>query len=325
MARKFNPRLVGAFVLGAIALGTAAAVYLGGARIFQHKVRFVVVFAQDLAGLDVDAPVKFRGVPVGRVASIHLSIGSPREPLRELFMPVVIELNTSRIQEMGEKTDLGDPRIVKTLIDHGLRARLALESFLSLRRYVDLDIVPNAPEAAPPPIAFPYQVIPVYVEPGLSALQADVSKLVLKLQALDLEGLVADLRGAAVGVGRAAGTIDRAAATLQRTGEPLAGALRTMDQALVAVRDAARALESQVPPVAADARLALQRLGRSLEQIEGAVREVKQSLDPSAPAPVRLDEMLREVTQAARSVRLLADSIERNPGELLRGRSQAKP
>jgi paraquat-inducible protein B len=318
MARKFNPRLVGGFVLGAIALGTAAAVYLGGAQIFQHKVRFVVVFAQDLAGLDVDAPVKFRGVPVGRVASIYLSIGSPKEPLRELFMPVVIELNTSRIQEMGGKTDLADPAIVKTLIDHGLRARLALESFLSLRRYVDLDIVPDAPVPAPPPGPFPYQVIPVYVEPGLSALQADVSKLVLKLQALDLEGLVADLRGAAVGVGRAA-------ATLERTGESLAGAIRTTDQALVAVRDAARTLESQVPPVAADARLALQGLARSLERIEEAMREVKQSLDPSAPAPVRLDEMLREVTQAARSVRLLADSIERNPGELLRGRSQAKP
>ncbi len=318
MARRFNPRLVGGFVVGAVALGTAAAIYLGGAQLFQSKVRFVVVFAQDVGGLDLDAPVKFRGVPVGRVASIHLAIGSPREPLRELFMPVVIELNTTRIQEMGEKTDLANPAIVKTLIDHGLRARLALESFLSLRRYVDLDIIPDAPAPAPPPIAFPYQVIPVYVEPGLAALQADASKLILKLQALDLEGLVAELRGAAIGVGRAA-------ATLQRTGESLAGPLRTMDQALVAVRDAARALEGQVPPVAADARLALQRLGRSLEEIEQAAREVRQSLDPSAPAPVRLEEMLREVTQAARSVRLLADSIERNPGELLRGRSQAKP
>jgi len=318
MARRFNPKLVGGFVLAAVALGTAAAVYLGSARIFQHKVRFVVVFAQDLAGLEVDAPVKFRGVPVGRVASIHLSIGSPREPLRELFMPVVIELNASRIQEMGEKTDLGDPRVVKTLIDHGLRARLALESFLSLRRYVDLDIVPSAPAAAPPPIAFPYPVIPVYVEPGLSALQADASKLLVKLQALDLEGLVADLRGAAGGVARAAATIDRA-------GQSLPAALRSMDQALAAVRDAARALEGAVPPVAKDARAALGQLGDSLRRIEEAVEEVKRSVDPSAPVPVRLDEMLREVTQAARSIRVLADSIERNPGELLRGRSEVKP
>ncbi len=214
---------------------------------------------------------------------------------------------------------------MKTLIDHGLRARLALESYLSNRRYVDLDIVPNAPEAPPPPIAFPYPVIPVNVEPGLSALQADASKVLIKLQALDLEGLVADLRRAAVGVERATGTIDRAAAAVGRAGESVPAALQRMDEALVAVRDAARALESQVPPLAADARAALRRLGDSLQRIEEAAGEVKQSLDPGAPVPARLDEMLREVTRAARSIRILADSIERNPGELVRGRSEAKP
>jgi paraquat-inducible protein B len=324
MARKFNPRLVGAFVLGATALGAVAAIYLGSARIFQHKVRFVVVFAQDLAGLEVDAPVKFRGVSVGRVASIHLSIGSPKEPLRELFMPVVIDLSQSRLEEMGEKTDLGDPRIVRTLVDHGLRARLALESFLSGRRYVDLDIVPNAPPAPPPPMSFPYPVIPVFVQPGLDSLQADATRVLLKLEALDLAGLVTDLRSAAGNVGRAAGTIDRAAATLDRVGGSLPQTIQDMDEALVSVRQAARSVETQVPTVAADARAALQRLAASLERIDETVREVKLSFAPSSPIPARLEETLREVTETARSIRLLADSLERNPSELVRGRAEGK-
>src|SRR5512136_589491 len=124
MARRFNPRLVGAFVLAATALGVAASIWLGSSQILQRKVRFVVVFSQEIAGLELDSPVKFRGVPVGGVASIHLAIGSPEAPLRELYMPVVIELNASRIREMGEKTDLGNPAVVRTLVDHGLRARL---------------------------------------------------------------------------------------------------------------------------------------------------------------------------------------------------------
>src|SRR5512137_721281 len=124
MARKFNPRRVGAFVLAAVALAVAGAIWLGSSRVFQRKVRFVVVFSQEIAGLEVDSPVKFRGVPVGRVGSIHLSIGSPEAPLRELYMPVVIELNQSRIREMGENTDLGNPAVVATLVKHGLRARL---------------------------------------------------------------------------------------------------------------------------------------------------------------------------------------------------------
>src|SRR5512138_3228344 len=177
MARTFSPRVVGLFVIGSVALGVVAALYLGAGRVLQSRVRFVAVFSEDLAGLEVDAPVKFRGVPVGRVASIHLSMGSATEPLRELRMPVVIELNQTRIEEMGGEIDLSDQTAVRTLVEHGLRARLALESFLSNRRYVDLDILPAAPPARRSPVPLPYPEIPVYAEPGWAALQADATKL----------------------------------------------------------------------------------------------------------------------------------------------------
>jgi len=318
MARRFSPRKVGIFVLAATALGVAAIIYLGSSRIFQSKVRFAVVFSQDIAGLEVDAPVKFRGVPVGRVASIHLSIGSPEAPLKEIFMPVVIELNPSRIREIGEKTDLGNPAVVRTLVAHGLRARLALESFLSGRRYVDLDIVADAPPPEPPPFPLPYPVIPAYLEPGLMALQADAAKLMGKLQALDLEGLVVDLRAAAAGVARASGRLEDAGRGVPRT-------LESMDQALAAIRDAARALEKEVPSVAGDARGAMQRLAAAVDQMDATLREVKLTLSPGAPVPAQLEQTLREVGQAARSLRVLADSLERDPSQILRGRPEGKP
>jgi paraquat-inducible protein B len=318
MARRFNPRRVGAFVLAALALGVVAAIWLGSSRVFQRKVRFVVVFSQEIAGLEVDSPVKFRGVPVGRVGSIHLSIGSPEAPLQGLYMPVVIELNQSRIREMGEATDLGDAAVIRTLVAHGLRARLALESFLSGRRYVDLDIVANAPPPTPPPFPLPYPVIPVYVEPGLLALQADAARVLGKLNALDLEGLIADIRRAAQGFTRASATVDEAGKALPRT---LAG----MDQALAAIREAARSLEKEVPAVAGDARGAMQRLAAALDQLDATLREAKVALQPDSPVPAQLELTLREMGQAARSLRLLADSLERDPSQLVRGRPEAKP
>jgi len=318
MARRFSPRKVGIFVLAATALGVAAIIYLGSSRIFQSKVRFAVVFSQDIAGLEVDAPVKFRGVPVGRVASIHLSIGSPEAPLRELFMPVIIELNPSRIREIGETTDLGNPAVVRTLVTRGLRARLALESFLSGRRYVDLDIVADAPPPEPPPFPLRYPVIPVYLEPSLMALQADAAKLMGKLQALDLEGLVVDVRAAAAGVARASGRLEDAGRGVPRT-------LESMDRALAAIRDAARALEKEVPSVAGDARGAMQRLAAAVDQMDATLREVKLTLSPGAPVPAQLEQTLREVGQAARSLRVLADSLERDPSQILRGRPEGKP
>jgi paraquat-inducible protein B len=317
MPRRFDPKMVGAFVLAAIALGVVAAVYLGAGRVFQHRVRFVVVFSEDLAGLEVDAPVKFRGVPVGRVTSIHLSMGSATEPLRELRMPVVIELNQTRIQEIGGEIDLSDQRAVRTLVAHGLRARLALESFLSNRRYVDLDILPAAPPARPPPVPLPYPEIPVYAEPGWAALQADASKLLTKLQALDLEGLVGDLRRAAGSFERAAGGIDASAAALP-------GTLRAADAAIASVGNAARAIEAGVAPLAADTRAAVVQLRTTLERAEAAIRHVDELVDPASPLAWQLTKTLGELQSTSRTLRHVAEGIDRDPSALVRGRAEVR-
>jgi len=52
---------------------------------------------------------------------------------------------------------------------------------------------------------------------------------------------------------------------------------------------------------------------------------VKLSLAPGAPVPAQLEQTLREVGQAARSLRVLADSLERDPSQLVRGRPEGKP
>jgi paraquat-inducible protein B len=98
-----------------------------------------------------------------------------------------------------------------------------------------------------------------------------------------------------------------------------------MDRALAAIRDAARSLEKAVPSVAGDARAAMVRLAAALDQLDGTLREVKLSLTPGAPVPAQLEQTLREVGQAARSLRVLADSLERDPSQLVRGRPEVKP
>jgi len=315
MARRYDPRVVGAFVLAAVALGVVAAVYLGAGRVLQHRVRFVVVFSEDLAGLEVDAPVKFRGVPVGRVSSIHLSMGSATDPLRELSMPVVIELNQTRFREMGGEIDLSDQKEVRTLVEHGLRARLALDSFLSNRRYVALDVLPGAPPARPSRTSLPYPEIPVYTEPGLAALQADTTKLIAKLQNLDLEGLVADLR-------RAAGSFDRAAARVDGATAEIPETLREARTAFAAVGTAARAIEAGAAPVAADARAALARLRTTLDDADTAVRHVDALVDPASPLAWQLGATLADLRSTSRALRQLTEELDRDPSVLVRGRAE---
>ena len=65
MSAKTHPRLVGAFVLGAVALVLAAIVLLSSGGLFQERPRFVVFFPGSVKGLQTGSQVTFRGVRVG--------------------------------------------------------------------------------------------------------------------------------------------------------------------------------------------------------------------------------------------------------------------
>jgi paraquat-inducible protein B len=43
---------------------------------------------------------------------------------------------------------------------------------------------------------------------------------------------------------------------------------------------------------------------------------------PDAPVRQELREALKEIARSARAIRLLADYLERNPGDLIRGKTQ---
>ncbi|MEO7414167.1 MAG: MlaD family protein, partial [Opitutaceae bacterium] len=72
MKTKFNPTVVGAFVIGGFALLVIALLSFGGVTFFSKPQQFVVYFDESLHGLDKGSPVKLRGVRIGRVASLNI-------------------------------------------------------------------------------------------------------------------------------------------------------------------------------------------------------------------------------------------------------------
>jgi len=70
MSVKTHPRLVGAFVLGAVALVLAAIVFLSSGALFEQRDRFVVFFPGSVRGLQTGSAVTFRGVKVGEVVEV---------------------------------------------------------------------------------------------------------------------------------------------------------------------------------------------------------------------------------------------------------------
>src|SRR6516164_2529676 len=95
MAKKASPKLIGGFVIGAIALVVAGILAFGGGAYFAQTRAAVLYFQGSLSGLQVGAPVTFRGVRVGSVTKIviHYDVLA-----QKLAIPVFIEINPDDFQ-----------------------------------------------------------------------------------------------------------------------------------------------------------------------------------------------------------------------------------
>jgi paraquat-inducible protein B len=113
---------------------------------------YVVNFKQSVKGLSVGAPVEFRGVNIGEVVSIGLSI-DPKT--FELVQPVEFSLYPQRLHARSSVTGEHIPfpktrpeqlKRIKAFIDHGLRVQLRSSSLLTGQQYLAVDMFPDAPK-----------------------------------------------------------------------------------------------------------------------------------------------------------------------------------
>ena len=141
MSRRANPKIVGGFVLIAIALLVGAALVFGSFTFFETTRKFVVFFEGSVDGLQQGSAVLFRGVPLGRV----IDVGIRYDPEDSTFeIPVIIEIRPGVIARYSppRATDID---VVKRLIDEGLRARLESASLVTGQQVVQLNFLPGTP------------------------------------------------------------------------------------------------------------------------------------------------------------------------------------
>lgn len=85
MATIKTKLMVGIFVLLGFTLATVSIIWLGMSNYFQKGLYYVAYFDESVQGLDKDSPVKYRGVPIGRVESIKVT---PDATLIEVLMKI---------------------------------------------------------------------------------------------------------------------------------------------------------------------------------------------------------------------------------------------
>ena len=95
MAKQVSKTVIGGFVISAIVLLVIGIVIFGGGKFFTKTFKYVLFFDRSIKGLNVGAPVVFRGVEIGSVNSV--AIRADAETLK-VDIPVVIEVEPERFQ-----------------------------------------------------------------------------------------------------------------------------------------------------------------------------------------------------------------------------------
>lgn len=98
MSKAANKTMIGAFVLGAVALAVIAVLIFGSGKFFTTKQYYELYFQGSVQGLDLGSPVMFRGVKIGSVTDVSLQF-NPKE--LTLYIPVTIEIEPDRAKRLG--------------------------------------------------------------------------------------------------------------------------------------------------------------------------------------------------------------------------------
>lgn len=142
MRKEINNRLIGLFVIIAIALGIGFVTLFGIGKYFRAQDRFIMFFNDSLEGLTEGSAVKFRGVKVGEVTQVHVVLNHKNN---KLYLPVVIAIEPKTIEEHDIPKHIKKPDIMKELLARGLRAKLQDSNMLTGARIIELDTLPDTP------------------------------------------------------------------------------------------------------------------------------------------------------------------------------------
>lgn len=319
---------VGVLALAGLALAVGAILFFSGNSI-SHGKFYETYFRDSVDGLNVGAPVKYRGVTIGAVTQIGLSSaeygrGQPDDIRRATLRTVFVRFQI-------DPGDVGQLPTAETVDQAGLRARIAPQG-LTGQSYVELDFFD--PKQSPPlPIPWTprYDYIPS-VPSTFSQVRDAGTALLQKLQQVDvvglangLQGLVTDLRGSFQDgdahrlIVQATAALVAAQAALAQADVPALSA--QVQQTLGAVRGAAQG--PQTMALLRNANIAVDRLGKAAAQLPPLIAALNavaaRANSTSADLEAGLAPLLRDTRATVSALQDTTDALRRDPSQVVFG------
>ena len=298
MSQRANSTLIGAFVVGAVTLSIIAFLTLGNVGLFEDREKVIMYFTGSVDGLNKGAPVNVRGVQIGTVIDINIEF----HPLDgEFFIPVIVQFEPDAVEDV-RLIHVPDPDadLLKYMIDElGLGAQLQLQSVLTSQMAIQLDYRPDTEARFHgdgslreiPTIPRTFEVISE------------------QLQDLPLEQILNDITSMLSSINQIVSSPE-----VEETMVILKNTLRSID-------DLAQNINRNVQPLADDTSKTLLDAQNTLRETEALLSDMKRLVDQDSAQIYNLNVALEEIVSAARSIRNFAETLERQPEILIRGKN----
>ncbi|WP_319585283.1 MlaD family protein [uncultured Desulfobulbus sp.] len=336
MSKKANPTIVGAFVLVAIVLTVAAIIVLGKIKLKDDKLRCVAFFTGSLYGLDIGAPVTFRGVTIGRVSQIRINFDKEQN---NYIIPVYVDIEQSPELD-GNRSESRQPenirKMMQELIGQGLRAQLKISSLLTAKLYIDLAIYPNTELQLRGKNSGLIEIptMPSGMEQITQKLESLPLNEILNKTAIALDGINSIINSKETRnvlgslestLGRLNTLLGHADAEFPALAAELKKGLTNFATLSVTANTLLHTADKELPGMSAELKHLLTGLNATAGSLTKTLNNVEQLTAKDSLLAYQVASSLREIERAAASIRQLTDYLQQKPNALLFGQGEDTP
>jgi paraquat-inducible protein B len=354
MSKPVSKTMIGLFVAGAITLIVVAIGVLGSGKFFTQKFTYFMVFEGSVKGLNAGSPLVFRGVKIGAVSNIRMYFNfATKIPIVLVYVESekghvipynIDEATAERLIKQG-----GQYAFMKELIARGLRAQLEMQSIVTGQLQISLDLYPDKPAVYTgidktvmeiPTTPTPLQQLTKKLESlpieeifnNANSAMAGIANLVqspelkesianLNIALKDVQTLVRNVNDQVKPLSAGLSETIRDAQKLVKNADSQVSSVGTnLNEAIGDGRKLIRNADGSVDSIKVKLDHTLTTATSALEEARKLIQDLEGSASEDSTLMYRLNETLREVGKAARSLSTLTDYLERHPEALLGGK-----
>jgi phospholipid/cholesterol/gamma-HCH transport system substrate-binding protein len=304
---------VGLFVASGIAISLAIMVLLGLTGFLEKGKYYVTYFNESVQGLDVDSPVKYRGVAVGRVEGIDVA-------------------PDSKLIEVVLKIETGQP------LESDMVAQLKSVGITGIM-FVELDRKKEGEPDRTPPLSFPTKYPVVASKPSdIKELFRSIDEVLSQMKSLDLEGISDRIKVAIDGINKSIedANVKGISSEIGSSLESLESILENerWDNILGSMEEASQSLGSLIAKVdgvmaeeEVEIKTAIENFSRAMESANRLLADGSSLVSGTEETQARLQRQLlvigQNLEQASANLKELMELLADQPSQLIIGQPPA--